>query len=114
MKFTESEIAFLRRYCWELCYLGSNSRPTERYGHYSDLADLAHVAGVLLEVAPNWGRGELTDPAPPEVPFPWESPDHLGQRAHEVRKAFPDKFDAEYIERMWKLLMKNQSQEFPV
>jgi hypothetical protein len=95
MKFTEPELAYLRRFCWELHYLKSGSRPTEDQclGHYNDLSDLAHASGVAPQVLANHYKEGMVDPAPPEAPFPWRSLDHLEQRAQEVRDAFPEKFD---------------------
>jgi hypothetical protein len=88
MIFTEQELAFLRRFCWELCYLDEGLRPTEERcsGHYNDVRDLADASGVISDVLVNFCRGELTDPAPPEVEFPWESLDKLKERADEVRR----------------------------
>jgi hypothetical protein len=88
MTFTEQELAFLRRFCWELGYKADGSRPTEDQcpGHFNDLTDLADASKVVLDVLAHYGQGEMTDPAPPEVPFPWESLDHLARRAKEVSK----------------------------
>jgi hypothetical protein len=67
--------------------MSNGSRPTEEQcsDHFNDLHDLADASGVAPEVLANWGRGELTDSPPSESPFPWESLDHLRQRAEEVK-----------------------------
>jgi hypothetical protein len=88
MTFTEQELAFLKRFCWELGYKAEGARPTEDQcpGHFNDLTDLADASGVVLEVLAHYAQGEMSDPAPPEASFPWQSLDHLGERAREARE----------------------------
>jgi hypothetical protein len=52
MKFTEPELSYVRRFCWELYYLKYGDRPTENQcpGHYNGLSDLAHASGVAPQV----------------------------------------------------------------
>jgi hypothetical protein len=45
----------------------------------------------------NHYKDGMTDPAPPEAPFPWQSLDHLRSRAQEAREAFPGKFRSHQV-----------------
>jgi hypothetical protein len=87
MRFTEDELAYLRRFCWEVFHRqdGPGSTVDQCTGHFNEVADLAKVAGVAPEIVDNACALELQDPPPPAAPFPWRSLEHLQQRAQEVR-----------------------------
>jgi hypothetical protein len=83
MKFTEPELAYLRRFCWEVFHDkdGPGTTIYECRGHFNDLSDLAKDAGVAPEIVDTACSLELRDTPPPATPFPWRSSEHLRQRA---------------------------------
>jgi hypothetical protein len=85
MILTEQEIAYLRRFCWEVFHQenGPDTTFNQCRGHYNDLADLAATTNLAQEIVETAYAMDYQDTPPPVVPFPWESLDHLHQRARE-------------------------------
>jgi hypothetical protein len=85
MTLTDSEIAYLRRFCWEVFHQENSPDTTINQcpGHYNDLADLAATTCLARETVEAAYAMDYRDPPPPVVPFPWESLDHLHRRARE-------------------------------
>ncbi len=85
MTLTEPEIAYLRRFCWEVFHQENSPDTTfnECPGHCNDLADLAAPTVLAQEIVESAYATAYQDPPPPVVPFPWESLYHLRRRARE-------------------------------
>jgi hypothetical protein len=88
MILTQPEIAYLRRFCWEVFHQenGPDTTINRCPGHYNDLADLAATTNLAQEIIQAAYATDYKDPPPPDVPFPWESLDHLHQRAREIHR----------------------------
>jgi hypothetical protein len=86
IKLCDSEAAFVRRFCWEICYglKGSDSTVHRYQSSYSDLSDLATVTGIEREILEASGKSESV---PPVVCFPWKSPELLRSRAQILNEA---------------------------
>jgi hypothetical protein len=86
IKLSDSEAAFVRRFCWERRHNvedpDSSFRRYQR--NHSDLANLATVTGIERE---NIQAAGGCEPAPPVVRFPWESPAELHSRAQLLSEA---------------------------
>ena len=85
MNLSEQETAYIRRFCFEVWERidGPDTTIGQCPGHYYDLADLATVTGIQYEIIGAAETGNLQEP--PIVPFPWQSLDHLHQRAQELQ-----------------------------
>lgn len=88
MMLTEAELAYLHRFCWEVFHQenGPDTTINRCPGHYNDLADLAATTDLARETIDAAYATDYQDPPPPEAPFPWESLDHLRERADEIRR----------------------------
>jgi hypothetical protein len=86
MTLTEQEIAYLRRFCWEVFHQenGPDTTFNQCPGHYNDLADLAATTRLAQEIVEAAYAMDYQDPPLPVVSFPWKSLDHLQQRAREL------------------------------
>ena len=87
MILTEPEIAYLRRFCWEVFHQenGPDTTINQCTGHYNDLADLAATTDIAPEIVQAAYATDYQDTPTPVVPFPWKSLEHLHQRAQELQ-----------------------------
>ncbi len=88
MNLTEPEIAYLRRFCWEVFHQenGPDTTINRCLGHYNDLADLAATTKLAQEIVQAAYDSSYQDTPPPVVPFPWTSLDALHLRAESLRE----------------------------
>ena len=75
-----AETAYVRRYCYEVAtnQFGPGSIFDHCLHHSRDLEILATETGIQYDILEEVQAGQ--EP-PPEIPFPWESFEHLHQRA---------------------------------
>ncbi len=87
MNLTEPEIAYLRRFCWEVFHQenGPDTTINQCPGHYNDLADLAATTTLAQEIIQAAYDTDYQDAPPPAAPFPWASLDALHSRAEAIR-----------------------------
>jgi hypothetical protein len=80
------EIAYLRRFCWEVFHQENGPETTINQcpGHYYDLADLAATTSLAQETIQAAYDMDYQDPPLPMVPFPWKSLADLHERAREL------------------------------
>jgi hypothetical protein len=87
MNLKEPEIAYLRRFCWEVFHQANGPETTSNRCpcHYNDLADLAATTNLAQEIVQAAYDTDYQDTPPPVVPFPWASLEALHFRAEALR-----------------------------
>jgi hypothetical protein len=92
MILSEQEAAYVRRFCYEVWHRidGPDTTINQCPGHYYDLAALATLSGIQYEVIQAAEESGDQETPPPQVPFPWESLDTLGERVRGFQPSLVD------------------------
>jgi hypothetical protein len=88
LTLTERELAYLRRFRWEVFHRhdGPGSTVDQRKCHFNDMADLTNVAGVTREIVSEPSATNSQEPPTKVIPFPWDSLASPRSRADEIRQ----------------------------